>query len=193
VYLNEEELAGLRATDPIFPSLQFDCMVEEYSRIIKEQLARLTGDDRPMDLLVLVPSRRGMERDWAVAALENIGSSFIDYTNKARRRDIAQSDMVRLCTFHSARGIEGRHVLVFRFERIESVAAQVDADFAKLGYIVLSRALFECVIAVRKVKISRVVPFLERILKQLPRSLPEAGGDEPARRRVGHMHNSCDS
>jgi hypothetical protein len=167
VYINEEKLEGMSDTDSFLPSVQFDCMVEEYSRIIKEQLARLAGEERPMDLLVLVPSREGMERDWVVAALKGSGSSFIDYTDETQRRDIAHPEMVRLCTFHSARGLEGMRVLVFGFERIEGISDQVNADFANLGYIVLSRSLFECVIAVRKMSTSKVVPFLISILDQL--------------------------
>ncbi|MGH8071074.1 MAG: AAA family ATPase, partial [Candidatus Entotheonellia bacterium] len=168
VYINEDKLEGMSDTDSSFPSVQFDCMVEEYSRIIKEQLARLAGEERPMDLLVLVPSRDGMERDWVVAALKGSSSSFIDYTDETQRRDIAHPEMVRLCTFHSARGLEGMRVLIFGFERIEGISDQVNADFANLGYIVLSRSLFECVIAVRKMSTSKVVPFLISILDQLP-------------------------
>ncbi len=168
VYINEDKLVGISDTDSFFPSAQFDCMAEEYSRIIKEQLERLAGDERPMDLLVLVPSLEGMERNWAIAALQRSSSSFIDYTDETQRRDIAHPEMIRLCTFHSARGLEGMRVLVFGFERIENVADQVNTDFANLGYIVLSRSLFECVIAVRKMSNSKVVPFLISILDQLP-------------------------
>jgi len=167
-YLNDAKLVDMRETDSSFPKAQFDCMVEEYARMIKEQLARLVGDARPMDLLVLVPSLEGPERKWAVAALKQSETPFIDYTEDKLRRDIAHPEMVRLCTFHSARGLEGMRVLVFGFERIESVSDTVNVDFANLGYIVLSRSLFECVIAVRKMSTSKAVPFLISILDQLP-------------------------
>jgi len=142
-------------------------MVSEYVRLLRQQLDRLAGDERPLDLLILVPSVEGMEQAWALEALNKLGVPFIDYTADVNRRDIAQPEMVRLCTFHSARGIEGVRVVVFGFERIEQVSDQVGVDFAKLGYIALSRSLFELVIAVRKGIGTNVIRFLEAVLNQL--------------------------
>lgn len=167
VYVNDEELEPISNTDPSFPQAQFECMVREYSRLIMEQLARLEGDERPIDLLVLVPSESGSHKQWVVAALEASGISFMDYTVKTKRRDIAPPDKVRLCTFHSARGIEGYRVLVFGFETIDRLVDETDAKVENLGYIVLSRSLFECVIAVWKRSPSEVVPFLTSILNKL--------------------------
>src|SRR5438445_12872881 len=94
---------------------QRECMVSEYVRLLRQQLDRLAGDERPLDLLILVPSVEGMEQAWALEALNKLGVPFIDYTADVNRRDIAQPEMVRLCTFHSARGIEGVRVVVFGF------------------------------------------------------------------------------
>jgi hypothetical protein len=168
VRIDESKLAGVADTDPFFPRIQEECMASEYARIIRQQLDRLAGDERPMDLLVLVPSVEGMERVWAVGALRLLQVPFIDYTVDENRRDIAQPEMVRLCTFHSARGLEGMRLVLFGIERIERVSDEVKVDFAKLGYIALSRSLFECVIAVRPGLKNCTTAFLEAALDVLP-------------------------
>jgi hypothetical protein len=48
------------------------------------------------------------------------------------------------------------------------VSDEVKVDFAKLGYIALSRSLFECVVAIRPGIKGNVVPFLEAVLYHLP-------------------------
>jgi hypothetical protein len=69
VYIDDSSPSNLSDTDPFYPNVLRECMIEEYSRLIREQLDRLEGDEKLLDLLVLVPSESGMERKWAVEAL----------------------------------------------------------------------------------------------------------------------------
>jgi hypothetical protein len=182
VYIDDSTLSNLADTDPFWPNALRECMIEEYSRLIREQLDRLEGDEKPLDLLVLVPSESGMERTWAVKALEKEAIAYIDYTDEVKRRDIAHPEMVRLCTFHSARGVEGTRVLVFGFEWIQKLVEESGQSVANLGYIVLSRSLFDCTLAVPRSSRAELIPFIIRIVEELrtvsaspggsPRSLP---------------------
>lgn len=127
-------------------------------------------DEYPIDLLILVPSRHSQERRWAIEALDTLpdGIEYIDYTHDDNRRRIARRDAVRLCTFHSARGIEGTRVMAFGFESVRDVSERVDTDFANLGYIALSRSLFEFVTIFRYSRRTWPVPmFIERMLKEM--------------------------
>ena len=119
-------------------------------------------------MLVLVPSENSPEHKWAIGALGKCSIPFIDYAQNINRRNIAAPELVRICTYHSARGLEGYRVLIFGFERIESLCKSVvSEDITNLGYIILSRSIFECLIAIRKLSKSRVVPFLTTILDKL--------------------------
>jgi hypothetical protein len=176
IRLDESELQDMDADDPSFPDLQRECRVSEYARLIREQLDRLEKDERPLDLLVLVPNRVGLEVQHARPALQvvqkdRLDTGYIDYTDEDRRRDTAQSHMVRLCTYHSSRGLEGHRVVIFGLEGIEKLAINVEADPANIGYIALSRSLFECVIVVRNIlpdAEQRVIRILETIRSKLP-------------------------
>ena len=162
-------------------------MVRSYRRVIKEQLdemaeARGGGelDEYPVDLLILVPSHGSQEQRWAVEALETLpdGTEYIDLTRDDNRRRIARRDEVRLCTFHSARGIEGTRVVALGFECIQELAEKSSTDFVNLGYIVLSRSLFDTLTAFRRSRRTWPVPvFIERVLEEMraeEASLPSA-------------------
>ena len=159
-WLDDSDLEDIDDNDPRYSQAQGECMVSEYGRVIKDQIDRLEGDQKPIDLLILVPSTSGLEVKWTRSALNELKIEFTDYTVDENRRDVAIRDNVRLCTFHSARGIEGIRVLAFGVESIQYVAELVKTDVANLGYIVLSRSVFECVIAMRRLRKSPVVDFL---------------------------------
>lgn len=170
VYIDDSELDY---SDHLFiAETQFEVMTSEYERIINQQIDQMTEYERPIDLLVLVPNTDGLECKWAQAALSNIkkkrGIDFTDYTIEGNRRDIAVSTKIRLCTYHSSRGLEGMRVIVFGIEKIEDIARRTGVDCAKLGYIVLSRSIFENVIAIRNIR-SNVVSFVEEAIKELRR------------------------
>ena len=150
-------------------SFYIEILSDEYKRTIKNQIELLdkSRGDCPLDFLVLVPDTNGIERTCALKALEGLKIDFIDYTNDDYRRDIAQPNMVRLCTFHSARGIEGRRVIIFGIEQLESLCQKINITLNNLGYITFSRSAFECVICVRIKTKSNVNTFIENILKAM--------------------------
>lgn len=75
--------------------------------------------------------------------------SFIDYTVDRAKRASARSEEIRLCTFHSARGLEGERVLIFGLEDIDSLAKKANVKPENLGFIALSRGLFRTAVVVR--------------------------------------------
>jgi hypothetical protein len=155
--------------DDFSVSFYIEILADEYKKIIKNQIELLdkSRGDCPLDFLVLVPDTNGIERTCALKAIEGLKIDFIDYTNVDYRRDIAQSNMVRLCTFHSARGIEGRRVIIFGIEQLESLCAKINISLNNLGYITFSRSAFECVICVKTKIKSDVNTFIENILKAI--------------------------
>ena len=165
--INIDEPVSDKSEDGSIPAEHFNALVDEYKRIIKDQLSRLSSDERPLDLLILVPRFNSLERRCAYKALEQLRVRFIDYTEEVHRRDIAQPEMVRLCTFPSARGIEGRRVIIFGIEHLQSLTQEVGMSISNLGYIVLSRSVFECAVGVRPTIESKELIFVERALKVL--------------------------
>ncbi len=176
-YINDSELDEYDPEDSAFDIVQQQVMVPHYRRIIKEQLDEMSEarggedlDEYPMDLLILVPIRGSQEHQWAVQALKTFpgGMEYIDYTHEDNRRRIARRDAVRLCTFHSARGIEGTRVVAFGFESVKGVAEKTNTDYPNLGYIALSRSVFEMLTVFRSSRRTWLVPtFIERVLKEM--------------------------
>ena len=87
------------------------------------------------------------------------------HTDENRRRS-AVNDQIRLCTFHSSRGLEASRVVLFGLEQIERLSERIGFDFRKLSFIVLSRSTFDCLV-VRRDHDRRVIPFLEKCLKEV--------------------------
>lgn len=177
-YINDAALDEYDAENDSFILVQRDgVVVSQYQRIIKEQLEEMSKlreqgsfDEYPMDLLILVPSKGGQERQWAVDALNALSEDvdYIDYTREENRRQIARRDAVRLCTFHSARGVEGTRVVAFGFENVQDLAKKTNTDLPNLGYVVLSRSMFEMLTVFRKSRNAWPVPkFVESVLKEM--------------------------
>ncbi len=176
-YIDDSRLDEYDPEDSVFDIMQQEVMVPQYRQIIKEQLNEMSEargggdlDEYPMDLLILVPNRGSQEHQWAVRALKTFpgGMEYIDYTHEDNRRRIARRDAVRLCTFHSARGIEGTRVVAFGFESVKGVAEKTNTDFPNLGYITLSRSVFEMLTVFRSSRQTWPVPaFIERVLKEM--------------------------
>ncbi len=180
-YANDLQLRYFDENQAEFGEIQEQIMTQEYQQIIEEQLDEMDeereagrAEDRlqeyPFDLLVLVPGKNRFEYRWASEALRRLVPrvAHIDYVNDDNRRDIPRRDTVRLCTFHSARGIEGTRVVVFGLDKTIDVAKAANAKAANLGYIVLSRAVFELVIAFRMTQAGNPVPsFVEKALSDV--------------------------
>jgi hypothetical protein len=109
-----------------------------------------------------------------IEALQDLpGVEYIDYAADSNRRKIAREATVRVCTFHSARGIEGTRVIIFGFEQLKRLAESTNVDCFNLGYIVLSRSVFELVIVARKMRTALAIPdFIEQVLAAMRYSKP---------------------
>ncbi|MHB1799457.1 MAG: NERD domain-containing protein [Vulcanimicrobiaceae bacterium] len=138
--------------------------IVRYKEVIQSEVNALRDDQRPIDVLILVPGERSNQEAWARTALESLGYQYIDYTRPSRRREIAYADTIRLCTFHSSRGIEAHRVIVFGVESLGDLSAGVNASANNLGYIVLSRALIDLAITRRYPIKSGIIDFLETTL-----------------------------
>lgn len=132
-------------SDSFFPMAQEELMVDSYFRLIKSVFDCLSADDSPIDLLVLVPGPSGLTTDWTKLALQRFkaetGIGFNDLCDENNRRITYDAEKVRLCTFHSSRGLEAASVVVFGFDRLEEMAKKFKFSANNLGYIVLSRAI----------------------------------------------------
>ena len=125
------------------------------TRLLRRALkntAEYFRDEQPCGVLVLVPFQASAGRafpDWSGIAREacrRVDVRFIDYSNDEDdiRRQTYSGDEVRISTFHSAKGIEGLHVLVLGFDELANTApADVERGTNNLGHIVLSRSQYD--------------------------------------------------
>jgi hypothetical protein len=124
----------------------------------------------PSDILILVPfSKEGKAgrrwRDIAIDACKKVGHDYMDYTDKGLRRIGYSPDDVRVTTFHSSRGVEGWHSIVLGFECISGAAKEQNEVTANLGYITLTRSLFETDVLYCSANNTNIdVVFLEEVL-----------------------------
>jgi hypothetical protein len=154
------------------PQNQAEFMTAEYYRILEDAYARIEEDENAsaIDLLVLVPDTDGANAQWCRAALQRLkskkGVDFIDYTVEDNRRASPLNTQVRFSTFHSSRGLEGDRVVVFGIETLGRLAEQIKTEAKNLGFIVLSRAVFDTVIALRPAVSSAPRQLLDKILAE---------------------------
>jgi len=79
----------------------------------------------------------------AKKACEKVGLPYIDYTDEQQKREVYTPNEVRIATFQSCRGIEGLHSIVLGFEGLAASAQRNSQRIRNLGYIVLSRSVFD--------------------------------------------------
>ncbi len=146
-------------------------IVPQYEELITTELNKLDKEASPSDLLILVPEIDGDEVKWARIALSNIEQKkeigFIDYVEQTNRKKIAPKDKIRLVTYHSCRGLEGVSVLIFGIEKINIFDKSQNKISPKLGYIALSRAIFNLTICVRASKKNYITEFIEKSLAHI--------------------------
>lgn len=129
-------------------------------------------DGIPSDILILVPNEDGASKrgpNWkniATKACEFLNLDFIDYSITQNRNVAHSPNDVRICTYHSSRGIEGYYSLVLGFECLSDVAKQHEEVAAHLGYIALTRSLFDTDVVYwyPKGAIGTEIPFLQELL-----------------------------
>lgn len=135
---------------------QAELLVDEYLNILQEEINAIDSDPNahPVALLILVPSEEGLHVEWVRAALklaigERDDISFIDYTQDHMRRTEPLISEIRLCTFHSARGLEGERVVIFGLEQLASFADKINCKAENLDFVALSRGIFRTTVVVR--------------------------------------------
>ena len=142
-----------------------DVLSDVYERMVEDQ------NFYPISLLVLVPTHDGLHSRGAKLALNRLCKEnkidFIDYTKDDVRRGSASQNQIRLCTFHSARGLEGEHVIIFGLEGIEHLSKASGAAAENIAFVALSRGIFSTTIASRATPRGKVHALSERIMHAL--------------------------
>lgn len=145
-----ESLSGEDPSSVFYAEEEIEVLVARYKQILREQIEFLKERHRPIDLLLLVPTKNCVEARAVRKALEELEQRFIDLTDETLRRATVSATSVRLCTFHSARGIEGYRVVIFGLSLLPRLCKQIGLDKPQnLLYVILTRAVFETIIAVR--------------------------------------------
>ena len=164
VPIDESSLENCSESD--LPMMQREVMVSEYKRLIKQEIDNLHDEQRPLDLLILIPSASSMEHEWAIDALNALDAKYLDYSISGSRRYIAPPDAIRICTYHSSRGIEGQRVIIFGMEKLHRLMPEDShIDPSQLGYIVLSRASLDLTIAYRPALHSDAIKFISAAIR----------------------------
>lgn len=155
-------------TDPLFYQKQRELLKNGYVSLLRDELQQMSSEDDYRDLLLLVPSASCLEVSVVREALDEIkkneGVGYIDLVESTNRRLIAPAEKIRLVTFHSCKGLEASRVMVFGIEGIDGLAKSAKTCPEKIGYIVLSRAIFSMTVCVRSSKKNNIVEFIERCL-----------------------------
>jgi len=172
IFMDDSEIDALSEEALDYADLLDNARIRQYQRIIEIERDSLRASERPIDMLILVPSDKSFERNWVCGALDSMKAPYLDYTDPSKRRCPPQSDLIRVCTFHSSRGIEGQRVLIFGMERLDDLSKKIGVSPTKLGYIILSRASLDLAIAYRPRLKSTQMRFVEAAIDYLR---PKAG------------------
>ena len=161
VHINDELETSY--DEPGFKNELINRLASEYQNLILQQF--LNSDQNPSDLLILVPDTVGDEITALRVALEKIYSElqvdYIDYVDKSSRKFIAPDGKIRVVTFHSSRGLEASNVLILGIEKLQQLSRFTKVEPSRLGYIAISRAIFNLVICFRSSKKNTVTDFIE--------------------------------
>ena len=161
LYINDE--LEISYDEPEFQSELLYKLAHEYQSIIFEHF--LNSNQNPSDLLILVPDTVGEEIAALRVALDKIYSDlkigYIDYVDKSSRKYIAPEGKIRVVTFHSSRGLEATNVLILGIEKLLQLSRSTKVDPSRLGYIAISRAIFNLVICIRASKKNVLTEFVE--------------------------------
>jgi len=143
-------LLGEDPSSPFYAAQSMEALVSRYCQILKDQISFMDERHRPIDLLLLVPTEKCVEARAVRAALEQLRQDYTDLTDEKLRRATVPANSVRICTFHSARGIEGHRVVIFGLSQLPRLCEQIGLKKPEnLLYVILTRAVFETTIAVR--------------------------------------------
>ena len=143
-------VSGEDPSSPFYAAQAEEALVSRYCQILRDQISFMGDRHRPIDLLLLVPTEKCVEARAVRAALEELDQEYTDLTDEKLRRATVPATSVRICTFHSARGIEGHRVVIFGLSQLPRLCEQIGLKKPEnLLYVILTRAVFETTIAVR--------------------------------------------
>jgi len=145
---------------------------DEIKRIVGD-FVLLIGNEKPIDLLILFPREKNEDYHRVRDALGEMKVPYTDYVPLSNRRKEGHVNRIRLCTFHSSRGIEGTRALIFGFHEIPKISKEKKSNSNHLGYIALSRAMRACTICIPKGESSKATEFLKESLTKLQEGLPK--------------------
>lgn len=133
----------------------------EINRLMK----RSTSIGQIPDVMVLFPDDKSQTRRRVIEYLEHQEIPFIDLVDAQNRRTTAPEGHVRLSTYHSARGLTARHVIVCDFESLDNKTSWNENQKLQrtLGNIILSRASEETVVLSNQDALSPHAQFIKSI------------------------------
>lgn len=143
-------VSGEDPSSPFYAAQAMEALVSRYCQILRDQISFMDERHRPIDLLLLVPTEKSFEARAVRTALEQLRQEYTDLTDEKLRRATVPATSVRICTFHSARGIEGHRVVIFGLSQLPRLCEQIGLKKPEnLLYVILTRAVFETTIAIR--------------------------------------------
>jgi hypothetical protein len=143
-------VSGEDPSSPFYAAQEMEVLVSRYQQILRDQFKFMDERHRPIDLLLLVPTEKCIEARAVKTALEALKQEYADLTDEKLRRATIPATSVRICTFHSARGIEGHRVVIFGLSQLPRLCEQIGLKKPEnLLYVILTRAVFETTIAIR--------------------------------------------
>jgi hypothetical protein len=131
------------------------------SVVCSEIYPSLFDPELSRDLLILVLGKKG-KYGAVKQALDESGVPWMDLVVGENRRLAPQENVVRLSTYHSARGLTARNVLIFEFENLP--AAPSTASINNLANRVLRRATHKTRVVIPEACHEPHVTFLEEVI-----------------------------
>jgi hypothetical protein len=166
-----DDLCSGDFTEPNFFIEQTQKLEDFYTQVLQDELSGSgdSGDSR--DILLLVPSSVCEElivlRRVLARLREAQGIQYLDLVARESRKVILPPHHIRLVSFHSARGLEAKSVIVFGIEGLFGLARATSTSPGRLAYILLSRAIFKLSICLRSSRRNSTVEFLEKSVEYL--------------------------
>jgi hypothetical protein len=142
--------------------LRSDHYVKVLTQFLRGRRDSLQKGETLSDILFLIPSRSSEYIEWLNVALSNCNIASHNYINDVNRDTVAADNQVRICTFHSARGIEAKIVVLLDLNTLEEANRDLGTT-ENLLYIALTRSLRETYI----VELDGVESASGKMLKQI--------------------------
>ncbi|MFW0112277.1 NERD domain-containing protein [Rothia sp. CCM 9416] len=119
--------------------------VEEYEKLLTEELQKVKELGAPHDLMLLFPrtDRDATGRELVVQALKNLDIPYLDQVIADNRRERLEPGHIRLVTVHSSRGLQATRTILFAPHLIAANTQFEDSRVwnSTVPYIALSRAM----------------------------------------------------